>query len=183
MTKKIINAIVFGMNIEKKLESFLFASRWFMAPFYLGLSLSLILLLYSFLGEFYHFLINIHSLSPNDVILSILSLIDLSLSGNLLLIVVFSGYENFVSKIDIESHKDKFEWRGSVDFSTLKLKLVSSMVAISGIHLLKEFMHLKSVPEFEIKWMLIVHVVFILSGVLLAFMDYLSSLSKKTKKG
>ena len=98
-----------------------------------------------------------------------------------MLIIIFAGYENFVSKIDVGEHKDNFEWRGSVDFSTLKLKLVSSMVAISGIHLLTVFMNIDRTSDEEIKWLVIIHIVFIFSGLFLALMDFIAASTKKLK--
>lgn len=167
--------------LEHALERGLFASRWLMAPFYAGLVGALVVLLHSFAMELVHFFNNIQSITPDKAVLGVLSLIDLSLAGNLLLIVIFSGYENFVSKLDIGEHEDRPEWQGTVDFSTLKLKLVASIVAISGIHLLKIFMNVSQVPDREIKWMLIIHVVFVTSGVLLALMDRLAIGNKALK--
>lgn len=168
-------------KIEKFIETGLFASRWLMAPFYIGLVGALVILLFSFIHELYELLHNIFSITPNDAVLGALSLIDLSLAGNLLLIVIFSGYENFVSKFDIDDHKDQPEWHGSVDFSALKLKLVASIVAISGIHLLKLFMNYESINETQIKWMIITHLVFVVSGVMLAIMDLIAVKTKNLK--
>ncbi len=167
--------------IEKIIERSLFASRWLMAPMYLGLASALVLLLISFMQELIHLFSALPNISQNDVVLGILSLIDLSLAANLLLIVIFSGYENFVSKINTDAHEDNPEWKGSVDFSTLKLKLIASIVAISGIHLLKVFMDVGKTPEANIKWMIIIHVVFVISGVLLALMDMIASRTKYLK--
>ena len=169
-------------RIEQKLERGLFASRWLMAPFYVGLVGALILLLISFIQELIHYGALVPNLTPSDSVLAALSLIDLSLAGNLLLIVIFSGYENFVSKMDIGDQEDKFEWRGTVDFSTLKLKLVASIVAISGIHLLKVFMDLVKYTDRDVKWMVIIHLVFVTSGVLLALMDKVAVSAKDSKK-
>ena len=141
------------------------------------------MLVISFSLELWHFVNHIFSLSQNDVILGVLSLIDLTLAGNLLLIVVFSGYENFVSKINTDDHEDQPEWKGTVDFSTLKLKLVASIDAISGIHLLKVFMDVDKVSESQIKWMVIIHVVVVVSGVLLSLMDKISAGAKALKYG
>lgn len=168
-------------RLEIGIERSLFASRWLMAPMYLGLALSLLLLVFVFLQELLHFFTNIGDLTANDVILGVLSLIDLSLAANLVLIVIFSGYENFVSKMDTGEHEDQPEWRGSVDFSALKLKLVASIVAISGIHLLKVFMNVGSTTDEQIRWMVIIHLVFVVSGVLLAAMDRISSSTKALK--
>ncbi len=161
-------------RVEMGLERAMFASRWLMAPFYLGLVVSLILLLIKFTQELFHIAPHVLELTESETILGILSLIDLSLAGNLLLIVIFSGYENFVSKIHIGDHEDKPDWMGKVDFSGLKLKLIASIVAISGIQLLKSFMNIKNVSESELMWMVIVHLTFVVSGVMLAVMDLIT---------
>lgn len=167
--------------IEHAIEKGLFASRWIMAPIYIGLVGGLILILIGFFQELLHLFSDIEHISQTTIILGVLSLIDLSLAGNLLLIVIYSGYENFVSKIDTSSHVDQPEWKGSIDFSSLKLKLIASIVAISGIHLLKVFMETAKVSDKEIMWMVIIHVTFIVSGVLLACMDYISAKTKVIK--
>ncbi len=168
-------------SLEHGIETVLFASRWLMAPLYLGLAASLLLLLYGFASELAQLFLNIGDLKTNDIILGVLALIDLSLAGNLLLIVIFSGYENFVSKMDLSHHEDQPEWKGAVDFSALKLKLIASIVAISGIHLLKVFMDVGKTDPKEIETMIIIHLVFVVSGVLLALMDYIASMSKIAK--
>lgn len=167
--------------MEKIIERGLFASRWLMAPFYIGLVGALVILLTAFATELWHFMLKFPAISQEDAILGVLSLIDLSLAGNLLLIVIFSGYENFVSKLDIASHEDAPEWQGTVDFSALKLKLVASIVAISGIHLLKIFMNIEKVSDREIMWMVVIHLVFVISGVLLALMDRIAAGTKAAK--
>ncbi len=118
----------------------------------------------------------------NDTILAILTLVDLSLAGNLLLIVMFSGYENFVSKLDLDGETDRPPWMGTVDFSGLKMKLIASIVAISGIQLLKTFMYIgrpEPVDVDEIQWAVLVHLAFVTSGVLLAVMDWLTARTDK----
>ena len=160
--------------MEHFLERVMFASRWIMAPFYFGLIASLLLLLVKFVQELMHLAPNIMSMSESDAILGMLSLIDMSLAGNLLLIVIFSGYENFVSKIHVGDHEDKPDWMGKVDFSGLKLKLIASIVAISGIQLLKQFMNVHNVPKEDLMWLVIVHITFVISGVMLAIMDYIT---------
>ncbi len=169
------------LTAEQVIERGLFASRWLMAPMYIGLVGGLLLLLFSFTQELLHLFMAIPNVTQNDVILGILSLIDLSLAGNLLLIVIFSGYENFVSKMDTNTHEDNPEWKGSIDFSALKLKLISSIVAISGIHLLKVFMDVSKYPQEKIIWMISIHLVFVVSGVLLASMDLIAAKTKATK--
>lgn len=168
-------------KIEYLIEHGLFASRWLMAPFYIGLAIALIILLIGFIQELYHLFSNISLLSQNEMILGILSLIDLSLAGNLLLIVIFSGYENFVSKMNVNNHEDQPAWQAEVDFSTLKLKLVGSIVAISGIHLLKVFMEIEKFPSQKITFLIIIHLIFVISGVLLAIMDFIAAHSKNIK--
>jgi len=166
-------------SIERNLERGLFASRWLMAPFYVGLVGALVILLYAFGLELVHLFSSLPSLTTNDAILGALALIDLSLAANLLIIVIFSGYENFVSEMDIGDHEDRPEWMGTVSFSTLKLKLIASIVAISGIHLLKIFMEIGKYEERHIMWLTIIHLVFVLSGVLLALMDKIAYASRK----
>lgn len=157
--------------LDRRIEQVIFASRWLLAPFYLGLTLCLAILLIKFSQELFHILPHVLDLEEKDVLLTVLTLIDLSLAGNLLLMVIFSGYENFVSKMDIGSHHDRPDWMGKVDFSGLKLKLVASIVAISGIHLLKAFMNIAKIPKDDLMWLVIIHMVFVVSGVLLAYMD------------
>lgn len=169
-------------GFEHALERGLFASRWLMAPFYVGLVGALCVLLFTFFSELLHLMMKIPNVSSEDAILGSLALIDLSLAGNLLVIVIFSGYENFVSKFDIDDHEDAPEWKGTVDFSALKLKLIASIVAISGIHLLKIFMEIKKYTTDQVMWMVIIHVVFVVSGVLLALMDKIAADAKVAKK-
>jgi uncharacterized protein (TIGR00645 family) len=169
-------------KIESLLEKTIFASRWILAPFYLGLSLSLLVLLYEFIHEIFDFLKIVHSTDIAGVLLFILSLVDISLAGNLLIIVIFSGYENFVSKINVKNHEDKPDWMGHVDFTDLKIKLISSIVAISGIHLLKIFMNLNNYDKDKIILYVVVHLSFVISGVLLALMDFIMSKSVRKHK-
>jgi len=166
-------------KIETRFERGLFASRWLMAPMYLGLIVSLAMLVTVFIRELIHYAPQAFTMTSEQVILVVLTLIDLSLAGNLLLIVLFSGYENFVSKLDIDDAVDRPPWMGTVDFSGLKMKLIASIVAISGIHLLKRFMEIgeTSAPlnEPQLMWLVIIHLTFVGSGVLLALMDWLTA--------
>jgi len=164
-------------RFESPLERVIFGSRWLMAPFYLGLIGSLAVLMFKFIQELIHFFPLAMSADESQVILWVLALIDLSLAGNLVLMVIFSGYENFVSKIDVASHKDRPDWMGTVDFSGLKLKLIASIVAISGIHLLKSFMAINEIDKDNLMWLLILHGTFVLSGVFLALMDFITEKS------
>jgi uncharacterized protein (TIGR00645 family) len=150
-----------------------------MAPFYVGLIASLFILLFVFVREFISFLVHVTTATEADVILGVLALIDLSLTANLVLIVVFSGYENFVSKIDPEGHPDWPEWMSKIDFSGLKQKLLASIVAISAIQVLKAFMNLeKSINEKTLPWLVVIHLVFVISGLMLAWTDHISDSSK-----
>ncbi|MFN8946677.1 MAG: TIGR00645 family protein [Alphaproteobacteria bacterium] len=165
------------MALDKYLEEGMFRSRWIMAPFYVGLVLTLAVLLVKFAQELILFAPTVLEVSEAKVILGVLTLIDLVLAGNLLLMVIFAGYENFVSKIDTGNSEDRPDWMGKVDFSGLKLKLIGSIVAISGIHLLKAFMDLKEIDKENLMWLVIIHMAFVISGVLFAVMDYLTARS------
>jgi uncharacterized protein (TIGR00645 family) len=157
--------------VERTIEALIFRSRWLLAPFYLGLVGALVLLLVKFVQELIHVVPTVLDISENQIVLVVLSLIDLSLAGNLLLMVIFAGYENFVSKIDTGDHEDRPDWMGKVDFSTLKLKLLASIIAISGIHLLKAFMDIHEQDKTDLGWMLGIHGMFVVSGLFLAMMD------------
>lgn len=171
-------------KIETGLERMLFASRWLMAPMYLGLAVALGMMTVIFVRELVYYLPQIMELTAENAILVVLTLIDLTLAANLLLIVLFSGYENFVSKLDIAEGSDRPEWMGKVDFSGLKMKLIASIVAISAIDLLKRFFEIDTtekdpaVAADELFWLIIVHLTFVVSGVLMALMDWLGSKAK-----
>ncbi len=172
-------------SVEARFEQGLFASRWLMAPMYLGLAITLGMLTVIFVKELVYYMPQVLELSAEKMILVALTLIDLTLAANLLLIVMFSGYESFVSKFDIDVGEDKPGWMGKVDFGGLKMKLIASIVAISGIHLLKRFMEisdLDSATTFgvtEMFWLVTIHLTFVVSGVLMALMDWLQSRSYK----
>ena len=169
--------------LERLLERFLFSSRWLLAPFYAGLVLSLVVLLIKALQELAHFVLHAFSASEADVILGVLTLVDLTLTGSLIVIVIFSGYENFVSKIEAaHDDVDRPEWMGTLDFSGLKIKLVASIVAISAIHLLKIFMNLDSYTPASIQWYVIIHLTFVGSGVGFALMDWIEEKAHKVAK-
>src|SRR5512147_1642961 len=163
--------------IERALESVIYSSRWLMAPIYLGLIAALIILIVTFFRELALQAPHIWTMDETDIILLVLTLVDISLAGNLVLIILFSGYENFVSRLDsAHQDRDRPEWMGTIDFSGLKIKLIASIVAISGIHLLKIFMNLAQYEQHELMWYVIIHLTFILSGVLFAIMDWIEEL-------
>ena len=161
--------------LEDKAEHTLFASRWLLAPFYFGLTAAVLLLAFKFIQEFFIFASHIFEDDTHAVELGILGLLDLTLIGNLMLIMIFAGYENFVSKIDAAVNSvDRPHWMGRVDYSGLKIKLIGSLVAISVIELLKDFMNLDhSQVNSAIKWRILIHLTFVISGVLFALMDYI----------
>lgn len=165
-------------SVERLIERLLFASRWLLAPFYLGMVLALGAILVVFVHELIHGIANLAQFDAEHVILLALSLIDLSLTGNLVLIVIFAGYETFVSRIHVGDHEDRPQWMGTVDFSDLKIKLIASIVAISGIALLRVFLPLGdagvSVEQPRLAWMIGIHLTFVVSGVLMAVMDRLT---------
>jgi uncharacterized protein (TIGR00645 family) len=159
---------------EYGFESVLFNSRWLMAPFYLGLVVSLVVLLYKFILLLIEFVLHAPSAKESDTILGVLSLIDVSLTGNLVLIVVFSGYENFVSRIDPRGHPDWPEWMTKVDFAGLKQKLLASIVAISAIQVLKAFMNIDVAFDAQkLGWLAGIHLVFVVSTLLIVWSDKL----------
>ncbi|GAF61339.1 hypothetical protein JCM18903_1333 [Psychrobacter sp. JCM 18903] len=170
-------------NIERYLEKTIFNSRWILAPFYLGLVLGIILLFIKFIQKTAMMFNTVFSASVSDVIVNILVLVDLSLVASLLLIIIFSGYEIFVSKIDTGDHVDRPSWMGKVDFSGLKLKVIGAIVAISAIDLLKSFMDIPNeLSEGEadkLMWKVIIHMTFVLSGLLFAIMDKVVGDTKK----
>lgn len=166
-------------TVERVFEQGIFASRWLMAPMYLGLALTLLGMSVVFVAELIHYAADLTHLDGEQAILAGLTLIDLTLAANLVLIVMFSGYENFISKFDIGDKDDRPDWMGKVDFSGLKIKLIASIVAISGIDLLKRFMEIGE-PGFDTSghdgqlfWMVVIHLAFVVSGVLLALMDWM----------
>lgn len=169
--------------IERQLEAAIFSSRWLLAPFYIGLVLSMMVLLVTFLREFVHLMPQLFHAKPGEVIANVLSLIDIVMVANLILLVVFAGYENFVSKIDTSNHEDRPDWMGLVSFSDLKIKLIGTIVAISGIDLLKTFLDVSAQKPEEIQWRITLHLTFVLSGVLFAWMDRLAGHANKRNHG
>jgi uncharacterized protein (TIGR00645 family) len=157
--------------IERGIERLLFASRWLLAPVYLGMSLALMALGVKFFQEMFHVGTNILAIAEQDLVLVLLSLIDLLLVGSLIVMVMFSGYENFVSRIDTGSESDKLGWLGKLDAGTLKLKVAASIVAISSIHLLEKFMRVSEIPGDKLFWYVIIHLTFVVSAVLMGVLD------------
>jgi uncharacterized protein (TIGR00645 family) len=181
--------------LERTIERLFFASRWLLAPVYLGLSVALIILGIQFFQELYHaFLLVLHvdgahaevagdaakAVGEAGIVLSLLALVDLALVAGLIVMVMFSGYENFVSKIDL-THEgaEKLEWFGKLDAGTLKLKVAASIVAISSIHLLRKFVEAEHIANDKLQWYVVLHLTFVVSAVLMGVLDRLTSASHR----
>ena len=160
--------------LEKSIERLLFACRWLLAPLYLGLALALIVLAIKFFQEAFHVLVHVTEYAEADLVLTVLAMIDLTLVGSLIVMVMFSGYENFVSRIDHDAGADAPAWLSKLDSGTLKLKVAASIVAISSIHLLRVFMDAQQIPNDKIMWYVILHLTFVISAVLLGVLDKIS---------
>ncbi len=165
--------------LERGIEKMLFACRWLLAPMYLGLSLALLALTVKFFQEAAHTVSGIFALAETDLVLTVLSLIDIVLVGSLIVMVMLSGYENFVSKIDAGGTEDSPAWLGKLDSGTLKLKVAASIVAISSIHLLRIFMNADDTPNDKILWYVVLHLTFVVSAVLLGVLDRIAFASHR----
>jgi uncharacterized protein (TIGR00645 family) len=168
-------------KLSHVLEQVLFSSRWLLSPLYLGLVAVLILVLVRFGFEFVTTVDHVFKNESHTFILDVLALLDIVLLANLILIVIFAGYENFVSKIDAaHESEDRPHWMGTIDFSGLKLKLIGSLVAISVIELLKDFIGLGEGHKVDdsLIWRVLIHLVFVVSGVLFALMDAIAARSE-----
>ncbi len=166
-------------NLETRFERLLFGARWLLAPLYAAMVLAVVAILVAFAREIIDEFSHLWALTGEQAILLSLSLIDLSLAGNLLLVVIFAGYESFVSQLHIGEHEDRPGWLGTIDFADLKLKVIASIVAISAITLLRSFLLLgdpASAPDpVRLLWMVVIQLTFVVSGVLLALMDWIST--------
>jgi uncharacterized protein (TIGR00645 family) len=162
-------------RVEETTERVLFASRWVLAPLYIGLVGALVVLSFKFVQAFWHLAAHALAEDMKTVTLGVLELLDITLLANLVLIVVFAGYENFVSKIGAAtSSEDRPSWMGKVDYSGLKIKLIGSLVAISVISLLQDFLNVQPDTYSDLPWRIGIHITFVVSGVLFAVMDYIS---------
>ena len=172
-----------GFSLENFLEGLIFKSRWILALFYLMLVASLFGLSVKFIQHFIHFMWDIFSLSETDTLLGILGLVDMTMLANLMIIVIFSGYENFVSIIGVaQNNPDRPKWMGDVDFAGLKLKLIGSIVALSGISLLGAFLNMKSAEynNEQLGWMVGLHLTFVVTGVLFALSERIAEKPEHT---
>ncbi len=160
--------------LERTMERTMYASRWILAPIYLGLSIGLLALSVKFFQELYHFIPHLLETEESDLILKLLTLIDLTLVGSLTVIVMFSGYENFVSQMDIGANAEKLGWLGTHDYGSLKMKVASSIVAISSIHLLKIFMNVQQTDNGKLQWYVLIHLTLVTSALMLGYLDRLT---------
>ena len=159
-------------RVQRGFEYVLFNSRWLMAPFYVGLVVALAILFLKFIRMLWEFILHAPGAKSTETILDALSLIDVTLVGNLVLIVVFSGYENFVSRIDTSGNPNWPIWITKIDFAGLKQKMLASIVAISAIHVLEAFLNIDAAFDAtRMTWLVAVHLVFVISALLLALSD------------
>lgn len=166
-------------QFENAMEAIIFSSRWFQAPLYLGLIVAGVLYAYKFLIELIHLATTVNSISEEVLMLGVLTLVDITMVANLLVMVIIGGYATFVSRIDLQGHPDKPDWLEKIDAGALKVKLATALVGISGIHLLKAFINIKEKTSDQIMWQVIIHVVFLLSSIMLAYTEILMQ-KKKT---
>lgn len=170
-------------RLEKLFESVIFASRWVQAPVYGGLIVSAILYTYKFLMELIHLCATVNSITEEVLMLGVLTLVDITMVLNLLVMVTIGGYATFVSHIDLHQHEDRPDWLEKVDAGTLKVKLAASLVGVSGIHLLKSFINISNKSIEEVKWQIIIHVVFLFSTLMLAYSEKLLHANHLSEKG
>ena len=165
--------------MENFFEKVLYRSRWLLAPIYLGLSLAVLALGIKFFQEVFHLLVHIITMTEADMVLVILSLVDMAMVGGLLVMVMMSGYENFVSQLNVTENEEKLGWLGTMDSSSLKAKIAATIVAISSIHLLKKFMAIdmmfdavsRDAANDKLMWYVIMHMTFVLSAFLMGYLD------------
>ena len=160
-------------KVETVFEKIIFASRWLQAPLYAGLIVGGVLYAYKFLIELIHLCATINEITETALMLGVLTLVDITMVANLIIMVIIGGYTTFVSRLDIDKHEDKPEWLQKIDAGTLKIKLSGSLVGVSGIHLLQVFINIKNHESEQIMWLVIIHVVFLLSSIMLAYSEKL----------
>ncbi len=154
--------------VENAVERFIFFSRWFQAPMYLGLCVIGFVYSYKFAAELVHIVAEVGTLSEEAFMLGVLTLVDITMVANVLVMVIIGGYATFVSRLPLNDHEDKPDWLQRVDAGTMKVKLAASLVGISGIHLLKSFINIGNKDPEQVTMQIIIHVVFVVSALLLA---------------
>ena len=158
-------------KLESVFEAVIFSSRWIQAPIYGGLIIGAALYTYKFLIELIHLCATVGTITEEVLMLGILTLVDISMVLNLLIMVIIGGYATFVSRMRIEDHEDRPDWLEKIDAGTLKVKLAGALVGISGIHLLKSFINITNKDADQVKWQIVIHVVFLFSTLMLAYTE------------
>ena len=170
-------------QIENVFEAIIFSSRWIQAPIYGGLIVGAMLYTYKFLVELVHLCQTVGTVTEEVLMLGILTLVDISMVLNLLIMVIIGGYATFVSRMHLSDHEDRPDWLEKIDAGTLKVKLAGALVGISGIHLLKSFINISNKDFEQVKWQIVIHVVFLFSTLMLAYTEkVLYSNPKKLKE-
>lgn len=169
-------------SIENFFERIIFASRWIQAPIYGGLIVGAVLYTYKFLVELIHLCATVGSVTEEVVMLGILTLVDITMVLNLLIMVIIGGYATFVSRIHLDKHEDRPDWLEKINAGTLKVKLAGALVGISGIHLLKSFVDISKKDPDQVKWQVIIHIVFLFSTLALAYTEKVLHASESSSK-
>lgn len=165
-------------SLEMIVERVIFASRWILVVFYIGLAAALLLYAISFGMKFYKVALDMPGMTDADMILAMLALIDAALVASLIVMVMLSSYENFVSRFD---HSEKeLAWLGKLNSGSLKIKVAASIVAISSIHLLQIFLNIDQYSSEKVMWLTILHVTFVISALLMGFLEKIMSAIKNT---
>jgi uncharacterized protein (TIGR00645 family) len=161
------------------ISGLIFLSRWLQAPLYFGLIVAQGVYVYHFLMELSHLVQKVTTLKESEIMLIVLGLIDVVMIANLLIMVIVGGYETFVSRLHLKGHPDEPEWLSHVNAGVLKVKLATALIGISSIHLLKTFIDAKNIPDNTIMWQVIIHMTFVISAVMLAWIDRLTHQSAR----
>ena len=169
--------------MQAALERLLFATRWLLVPLYLALGFALLALIAKAGLRVYELAIAFSSSSESSIMLGVLGIVDLTLTASLVVIVIFSGYVNFVARIDASLHHDWPQWMAGIDFSELKLKLMASIVAISAIKLLEAYMDIEHESDRDLAWLAGCHLVFVVSALALGVADWLGHKSAEAPHG
>lgn len=162
-------------SVLRVLANLIFGSRWLQVPLYLGLIIAQCVYVFLFMKELFHLIGHATEFGEQQIMLIVLGLIDVVMISNLLVMVIVGGYETFVSRLGIEGHPDEPEWLDHVNAGLLKVKLAMALISISSIHLLKTFIEADNKAESTIMWQVIIHTAFLLSALVMAWVDKISS--------
>ncbi len=164
------------------LGNLIFLSRWLQAPLYFGLIIAQGVYVYHFMIELGHLVQHATTLKESEIMLVVLGLIDVVMIANLLIMVIVGGYETFVSRLNLEGHPDEPEWLSHVNAGVLKVKLATALIGISSIHLLKTFIEAETKSDKTILWQVVIHMTFVVSALMLAWVDKLTHQPVKPEK-